>query len=69
MQQKETRTKLNPNEELVRHIRGQPKEVYTIALDKKKTNELLTSEKIFGEGLCKHYQYEFQYIVKFSDNP
>ena len=43
MQQKETRTKLNPNEELVRHIRGPPKEVCTTALDKKKTNELLTA--------------------------
>ena len=43
-QTKETRTKLNPNEELVRHIRGSPKEVYTTALDKKKTNELLTAD-------------------------
>ena len=70
MQQKETRTKLNLNEELVRHIRGQPKEVYTIALDKKKTNELLTSEKLFGEELYKYYQYELSSIhSKFSDNP
>ena len=46
-QTKETRTKLNPNgEELVQYIRGPAREVYTIPWDKKKANELLTSEKI-----------------------
>ena len=65
-QTKETRTKLNPNEELVRYIWGPPKEVYTIALDKKKTNELLTFEKIFGEDSTNITNMnEVQYIVKF----
>jgi hypothetical protein len=46
-QTKETRTKLNPNgEELVQYVRGPGRQVYTIAWDKKKANELLTSEKI-----------------------
>ena len=69
-QTKETRTKLNPNEEVVRYIRGPPKEVYTIALDKKKTNELLTFEKIFGEDSTNITNLnEVQYVVKFSGNP
>jgi hypothetical protein len=46
-QTKETKTKLNPNgEELVQYVRGSAREVYTIPWDKKKANELLTSENI-----------------------
>jgi hypothetical protein len=48
-QTKETKTKLNPNgEQLVQYIRGPARDVYTIPWDKKKANELLTCEKIFG---------------------
>jgi hypothetical protein len=66
-QTKETRTKLNPNgEELVQYVRGPGRQVYTIALDKKKANELLTSEKIFGEDSINITNLtEVQYIVKF----
>jgi hypothetical protein len=66
-QTKETRTRLNPNgEELVQYIRGPPREVYTIPWDKKKANELLTSEKIFGEDSINITNMnEVQYTVKF----
>ena len=41
-QTKETRTRLNPNEEeQVQNIRGLAREVYTIPWDKKKANEPL----------------------------
>ena len=70
-QTKETKTKLNPNgEELVQYIRGPAREVYTIPWDKKKANELLTSEKIFGEDSINITNLnEVQYTVKFSGNP
>jgi hypothetical protein len=66
-QTKETRTKLNPNgEELVQYIRGPAREVYTIPWDKKKANELLTSEKIFGEDSINITNMnEVRYTVKF----
>ena len=66
-QTKETRTKLNPNgEELVQYIRGPAREVYTIPWDKKKANELLTSEKIFGEDSINITNMnEVKYTVKF----
>ena len=67
-QTKETRTKLNPQtgEELVQYIRGPSREVLTIPWDKKKANELLTSEKIFGEDSLNITNIsEVQYIVKF----
>ena len=42
----------------------------TIPWDKKKANELLTSEKIFGEDSINITNIsEVQYIVKFSGNP
>jgi hypothetical protein len=70
-QTKETRTKLNPNgEELVQYVRGPARQVYTIAWDKKKANELLTSEKVFGEDSINITNLtEVQYTVKFSGNP
>jgi hypothetical protein len=66
-QTKQTRTKLNPNgEELVQYIRGPAREVYTIPWDKKKANELLTSEKVFGEDSLNITNLaEVQYTVKF----
>ncbi len=71
-QTKETKTRLNPNgEELVQYVRGPPREAYTIPWDKKKANELLTSDKIFGEHSINITNLnEVQYIVKFpSSNP
>ena len=73
-QTKETRTKLNPNgngEDLVQYIRGPARECYTIAWDKKKANELLTLEKIFGEDSINITNMnEVQYTVKFpGQNP
>jgi hypothetical protein len=51
-------------------IRGPAREVLTIPWDKKKANELLTSEKIFGEDSLNITNIsEVQYTVKFSDNP
>ena len=49
-QTKIIKTKLNPatNEEEQYYERSRPIEDYTIPWDKKKANELLTSEKIFG---------------------
>ena len=66
-QTKETRTKLNPpGEELVQYVRGPARECYTIAWDKKKANELLTSEKVFGEDSINITNMnEVQYMVKF----
>jgi hypothetical protein len=66
-QTKETKTKLNPNgEELVQYVRGSAREVYTIPWDKKKANELLTSEKVFGDDSLNITNIaEVQYIVKF----
>jgi hypothetical protein len=72
-QTKETVTKYNQStgEELVQYIRGPAREVLTIPWDKKKANELLTSEKVFGEDSLNITNIsEVQYIVKFpSGNP
>jgi hypothetical protein len=71
-QTKETVTKFNQStgEELVQYVRGPPREVLTIPWDKKKANELLTSEKIFGEDSINITNIsEVQYIAKFSGNP
>jgi hypothetical protein len=73
-QTKEIRTRLDPNSKTGEHIqeyhRGVAREVYTIPWDKKKANELLTSEKIFGEDSINITNLaEVQYIVKFSGNP
>jgi hypothetical protein len=71
-QTKETVTKYNQStgEELVQYVRGPPRDVLTIFWDKKKANELLTSEKIFGEDSINITNIsEVQYIVKFSGNP
>jgi hypothetical protein len=71
-QTKETVTKYNreAGEELVQYVRGPPRDVLTIPWDKKKANELLTSEKIFGEDSINiTNMIEVQYIVKFSGNP
>ena len=72
-QTKETSTKLNreTGEELVQYIRGPARECYTIPWDKKKANELLTSEKIFGEDSINITNIsEVQYTVKFpAGNP
>jgi hypothetical protein len=50
---------------------GSPRDVYSIPWDKKKANELLTSEKIFGEDSINITNLaEVQYTVKFpSGNP
>jgi hypothetical protein len=67
-QTKETRTKLNRDtgEELVQYVRGPSRDVLTIPWDKKKANELLTSEKVFGEDSINITNMtEVQYIVKF----
>lgn len=61
-------TKFNPEtgEELTQYHKGPPRETYTIPWDKKKANELLTSEKIFGEDSINITNPgEVQYIVKF----
>lgn len=72
-QTRETNTTLNreTGEEIVRYIRGPPRQVYSILWDKKKANELLTSEKIFGQDSqnTTHLD-EVQYTVKFpAGNP
>ena len=72
-QTRETKTTINreTGEEIVRYIRGPSKQVYTILWDKKKANELLSSEKIFGEDSINITNMnEVQYIMKFpSGNP
>ena len=46
---------------------GTPRITYTIPWDKKKANELLTSEKVFGEDSINITNLaEVQYTVKFS---
>ena len=65
---KETVTKFyqSTGEEPVQYVRGPAREVLTIPWDKKKANELLTSEKIFGEDSINITNIsEVQYIVKF----
>ena len=75
-QTKIIKTKLNPttNEEESYYERDVPKEAYTIPWDKdgkKRANELLTSEKIFGEDSVNITNLaEVQYVVKFPNgNP
>jgi hypothetical protein len=49
---------------------GSPRDAYTIPWDKKKANELLVQEKIFGEDSINISNLsECQYVVKFSGNP
>jgi hypothetical protein len=69
---KEIKTRLDPNSEHIREYhRGVARDAYTIPWDKKKANELLTSEKIFGEDSLNITNIaEVQYTVKFpSGNP
>jgi hypothetical protein len=73
-QSKEIKTRLDPNSKTGEHIqeyhKGVPRDAYTIPWDKKKANELLTSQKIFGEDSLNITNLaEVQYIVKFSGNP
>jgi hypothetical protein len=66
-------TRLNPQtgEHIQDYHMGSPRDAYTIPWDKKKANELLTSEKIFGEDSINITNLaEVQYTVKFpSGNP
>jgi hypothetical protein len=66
-QTKIIKTKLNPNgEEEQYYERGTPRDVYAIPWNKKTANELLTSEKIFGEDSINITNMnEVVYIVKF----
>jgi hypothetical protein len=63
------------NRETGEHIQdyhmGSPRDVYTIPWDKKQANELLTSEKVFGEDSINITNIsEVQYTVKFpAGNP
>ena len=72
-QTKDIKTRLNPQtgEHIQDYHRGVQRETYTIPWDKKKANELLTSEKIFGEDSLNITNLtEVQYTVKFpSGNP
>jgi hypothetical protein len=74
-QTKQIQTRLNPNSETGEQIQeyhmGVARDAYTIPWDKKKANELLTSEKIFGEdSLNITNMNEVQYTVKFPQgNP
>lgn len=72
-QTKQTMTSLNPQtgEELVQYVKGPPRDVYTIQWDKKKAQELLSSEKVFGEDSINITNTaEVQSTVKFpSGNP
>ena len=72
-QTKQIQTRLNPQtgEHLQEYHMGVPREAYTIPWDKKKANELLTSEKIFGEDSLNITNLaEVQYTVKFPQgNP
>ena len=65
--------KLNPQtgEHIQEYYRGGQRQAYTIPWDKKKANELLTSESIFGEDSLNITNLsEVQYTVKFpSGNP
>ena len=53
------------------YIRGTPRDAYTIPWDKKYANELLTSDKVFGEDSVNITNLaEVQYVVKFPNgNP
>ena len=72
-QTKEVNTRLNSQtgEHIQDYHMGSPREAYTIPWYKKKANELLTSEKIFGEDSLNITNLsEVQYTVKFpSGNP
>jgi len=74
-QTKEIKTRLDPKSKTGEHIqeyhKGVPRDAYTIPWDKKKANELLSSEKIFGEDSINITNLnEVQYTVKFpSGNP
>lgn len=71
-QTKEIVTRLNreTGEHMQDYHMGPPRDAYTIPWDKKKANELLTSEKIFGEDSINISNIsEVQYTVKFSGNP
>ena len=72
-QTKDIKTRLDPKtgEHIQDYHRGVQREAYTIPWDKKKTNELLTSEKVFGEDSINITNLsEVQYTVKFpSGNP
>ena len=64
--QKKQRRNYPNGEELIQYVRGPAREVYTIPWDKKKANELLTSEKIFGEDSINITNMsEVRYTVKF----
>jgi hypothetical protein len=69
-QTKEIKTRLDPNsktgEQIQEYHKGVPRDAYTIPWDKKKANELLVQEKIFGEDSMNITNMnEVQYIVKF----
>ena len=70
-QTKEIVTKTNAKgEDVDVYVKGTAREVYTIPWDKKKANELLTSEQVFGEDSINITNLaEVQYTVKFSGNP
>jgi hypothetical protein len=70
-QTKELKTTLNPQtgEHIQDYHMGSPRDVYTIPWDKKKANELLTSEKVFGEDSLNITNLnEVQYTVKFPSS-
>jgi hypothetical protein len=67
-QTKEIKTRLDPEtgEHIQEYHRGTARDAYSIPWDKKKANELLTSEKIFGEDSLNITNLaEVQYTVKF----
>ena len=72
-QTKDIKTRLNPQtgEHIQEYHMGAPREAYTIPWDKKKANELLTSEKVFGEDSLNITNLgEVQYTVRFpTRNP
>jgi hypothetical protein len=67
-QTKQIQTTLNPQtgEHIQEYHMGVPREVFTIPWDKKKAQDLLTNEKIFGEDSINITNMnEVQYTVKF----
>jgi hypothetical protein len=70
-QTKEIVTKTNAKgQDVDVYVKGRAREVYTIPWDKKNANELLTTEKAFGEDSLNITNLaEVQYTVKFSGNP
>jgi hypothetical protein len=67
----ETRRDQKTGEDVDVYVRGTPRECYSMEWDKKKANELLTSEKVFGEDSINITNLnEVQYTVKFpNSNP